>query len=83
MSDVVRIREKINVYWLVVGKAGEMKPLCRPRYVWEYNIKIYLKKWDIRECPEFVYLKTGKRGGLLRIMNEISGSIKCVSFLTC
>jgi len=27
LEDVGRIRDKINVHWLVVGKGGEKKPL--------------------------------------------------------
>jgi hypothetical protein len=27
VDDVGRIREKINAYWLLVGKRGEKKPL--------------------------------------------------------
>jgi hypothetical protein len=39
---VARMREKRNVYRLLVGKAEGKRPLGRPRRKWIYNIKMDL-----------------------------------------
>jgi hypothetical protein len=36
--------EKRNAYRILVGKPEGKRPLGRPRYRWENNIKIYLRE---------------------------------------
>jgi hypothetical protein len=36
--------EKMNSYWILVGKPEEKKPIGRPRRRWEDNIKMDLRE---------------------------------------
>jgi hypothetical protein len=43
-GHVAQMGEKRNVYWLLVGKPEEKRPLGRPRHRWIDNIKMDLLK---------------------------------------
>ena len=48
MWHVYRKREILTGFgW---GKAEEKTPFGRPVRVWEYNIKIYFRKWKCVDC---------------------------------
>jgi hypothetical protein len=49
------MREKRNVYRILVGKPEEKRPLRRPRRRWEDNIKMDLKEIG-RHCMEWIHL---------------------------
>jgi hypothetical protein len=53
------MREKRNVYTILVGKSKEVRPLVRPRLRWEDKIKINLNKEDGRAWTEFIWLRAG------------------------
>jgi len=42
----VRIKYTLYVYRVLVGKNKGMRPFGRPRYRWEYNIKMDLQERD-------------------------------------
>jgi hypothetical protein len=42
-GHVARLGEKLNAYWILVGKAEGKRPLGGPRYRWVGNIKIDLR----------------------------------------
>jgi hypothetical protein len=50
--NVARIREKRNVYRILVGKPGGKKPLGRSRCRWVHNIKSDLREvgWGGVDC---------------------------------
>jgi hypothetical protein len=66
-----------GVYRVLVGKHEGKRPLGRPRRRWEDNIKMDLRKWDVRIWTGLSCLRigTGECG------SEASGSIKCGEFL--
>ena len=43
-GHVARMEEKRGVYRVLVGKPEENRPLGRPRYRWEDNIKMDLQE---------------------------------------
>jgi len=42
-GDVAHMGERRGIYWVLVGKPEEERPLGRHRHRWEYNIKIFRK----------------------------------------
>jgi hypothetical protein len=55
VKHVAPIELMRNVYKILVGKHEGKKPFKRPRYVWEDNIKIGLKK-IVFEGVDWFYL---------------------------
>jgi hypothetical protein len=43
-GHVARIREKSNLYRLLVGKSEGKRQLGRPRCRWVYNIKMHIEE---------------------------------------
>jgi hypothetical protein len=72
---VARIKEKRNVYRLLVGKLEGKIPLGRPRRRWVYNIKMDLLKICRVVWTGLVWLRIGTSGELCECSNEISSSI--------
>jgi hypothetical protein len=58
----VKIR---NVYTVLIGKPEGMRPLGRPRHIWEDNIKMNIKKWGVRLWTGFVWLRIGTSDDIL------------------
>jgi hypothetical protein len=52
---------------LLVEKPEGKRPLGRPRYRWEDNVKMYLRemKWGGMDCTGLILLRIGTSGGLL------------------
>jgi hypothetical protein len=46
-GHVARMREGRGVYRVLVGRPEGKRPLGRPRYRWEDNIKLYLREMGI------------------------------------
>jgi hypothetical protein len=45
-GHVARIWERKDAYRAVMGRPEGNRPLGRPGYIWEDNIKIDLQEWD-------------------------------------
>jgi hypothetical protein len=43
-GHVALMREKRNIYRILVGKSGGRRPLGRPRHRWEDNLKMHLRE---------------------------------------
>ena len=54
--------EMRGVYRVLVGKPEGKRPLGKPRYRWEDNIKMDLKKWDEGAWTGLNWLRTGTGG---------------------
>jgi len=52
-------------YKIIVGKLEGKKPHGRSKHRWEDNIKIHLKKQDIRMWTGLIWLRTTSNIGLL------------------
>jgi hypothetical protein len=65
VGHVTRIREKRNVYRILVGNPEEKRPLGRPRHTWVDNIQLDLReiRWGDVDWSELTQL--GPSGGLL------------------
>ena len=66
------------------GFGGETKgkrPLGRPEYRWEDNIKMIFKMSDGWAWTGVIWLRIGAGGGTWECSNEPLGSIKCREFL--
>jgi hypothetical protein len=48
VGHVAQMGEESGVYRFLVGKPEEKKPMGRPRYRWEYSIKMYLHEVGCR-----------------------------------
>jgi hypothetical protein len=59
------MREKRNVYRLLVGKPEGKRPLGRPRRRWMDNIKMDLLEIDGVLWTGFVWLRIGTGGEIL------------------
>jgi hypothetical protein len=59
------MREKRNVYRLLVGKPEEKTPLGRPRCRWVDNIRMDLERWNGVMWTGLVWLRIGTGGELL------------------
>jgi hypothetical protein len=94
VGHVESMVEKIGVYRVVKGKPEGKRPLGRPRYRWEGNIKTDIQEgwwggvdWmNLHEagCGAWtgsIWFRTGKVAGTCECGNEPSGSIKCGEFL--
>jgi len=49
----------------LVGKPEEKLPLGRHRRTWRDNIRMDLRKQDVRVCTGFIWLSVGTSDGLL------------------
>ena len=59
-----------GVYRILVGKPGGRRPLGRPRYRWEDNIKLYLKKVG---CRGMGYIQLAQNRDRLRaLLNAVT-----------
>jgi hypothetical protein len=59
------MEEVRGVYRVVVWRSEGKRPLARPRYRWEDNIKVYLMESGLMGRTGFGWLRIGSRGGLL------------------
>ena len=50
---------------VLVGKSEGKKPLGRPWFRWEDNIKWFFKNWDGELWTGFIWLRIGTGGWLL------------------
>jgi metal-dependent amidase/aminoacylase/carboxypeptidase family protein len=57
--------EVINAYIILVGKPEGKRPLERPLYRREYNIRFDLKEIGVKLWTRFSWLKIGSSGWLL------------------
>jgi hypothetical protein len=71
--------ESRGVYRVLVGKPEGERPLGRPRYRWENNIKLNLSK--VR-CDGMDWIDVAQLAGTCECGNKPWGSIKCGDFLT-
>ena len=67
---------KGSAYRVLVGKPERKRPLGRPRYRWEDNIKMDLRKWDWGHGLDGYGAGQGLEAGTCECSNEHSGSIK-------
>jgi hypothetical protein len=66
----------INTYEGLMGKTVGKKQPGRPRYTWQYNVKIDFKKLDGKACVWFMQFRIGTSARLLWAANKPSGCIK-------
>jgi hypothetical protein len=61
------MREKKNIYRILVGKPEGKRPLGKPRRGWVSNIKIDLREigWGVLNWIGWIWLRIGTSGGLL------------------
>ena len=64
-GHVARMGEKRGVYRVLVGKPEGKRPRGRPRRKWEDNIKMDLRKWDVRVWTGSNWFRVGTGGGHL------------------
>jgi hypothetical protein len=64
-GHVARMGERRGVYRVLVGKPEGKRSLGRLRCRWEDNIKMIIRKWDVRAWTGLMWLRTGTGGGLL------------------
>jgi hypothetical protein len=69
-----------NSYSILVGKPEDIRPLARPRYSWEDNIRMDLWEIDWEVWTGCIWLVIGPRAGPCEHGNELSGSIKSTEF---
>jgi len=79
-EHVARVGERRGVYSVLVGKSERKRPLGRPRYRWEDNIKMYLLEVGCG-VMDWIELAQDKERWRCECGNEPSGSIKCGEFL--
>jgi hypothetical protein len=79
-GHVARVEESRGAYRVLMGKPEGRRPLGRPRYRWEDNIKTDLK---LVGCTWTGLFRLGIRqvAGCCECGNEPSGAIKCGGFL--
>ena len=64
-GHVAHMRDRRGVYRVLVGKPEGKRPLGRPSRRWHDNIKMDLRKWDMRVWTGLIWLRIGTGGGLL------------------
>jgi hypothetical protein len=69
-----------GMHRVLVGKPEGKRPMGRPRYRWEDNVKMDLQEVGGSFGDWMKWLRIGTGGGHL-YGNELSGSIKCREFL--
>jgi hypothetical protein len=57
---VTRMGEIRNAYKISVGNPEGKRGICRPSRRWEDNVKLMLRKHDIRVCVCVVYIHMAK-----------------------
>jgi hypothetical protein len=65
MGDVLRIREKRNVYIIFVGRLEGKRQFWRPRHRWEDNIQMDLKETGCEDVDLIHLLRIGCSSGVL------------------
>jgi hypothetical protein len=60
-GHVVRMGEKRGVYRALVGKPEGKRSLGRPTRIWEVNIKMIFRKWDVGVWNGSRWLRIGNR----------------------
>ena len=65
VGHVASVGERRGVYRVLVGKPEGKRPLGRPSRRWHDNIKMDLRKWDMRVWTGLIWLRIGTGGGLL------------------
>jgi len=79
-GHVARMGEGRGVHIVLVGKPEGKRPLGRPRYRWEDNIKMDL--WEVGGGGDWLELaQDSQMAGTCEYGDEPSGSIKCGEFL--
>ena len=79
-GHVARMGEGRGVHIVLVGKPEGKRPLGRPRYRWEDNIKMDL--WEVGGGGDWLELaQDSQMAGTCEYGDEHSGSIKCGEFL--
>ena len=64
-GHVVGVGEKRGAYKVLVGKPEGNRPLGRPRYRWEDNIKMDIQEVEWRAWTGMNWLRIRTGGGLL------------------
>jgi hypothetical protein len=59
------MREKREVYKVLVGKPEGKRPLGRPRRRWEDNINMDLRKWNVGAWTGLSWLRIRTGGGYM------------------
>jgi hypothetical protein len=57
--------ERRGVYMVLVGKPEGKRSLGRPTRIWEDNIKMVFRKWDVGVWTGSSWLRIGTGGGHL------------------
>lgn len=65
VEHVERVVQKINAYTFWYGKPEGRRATGRPKYRWEGDIKMDLKKQDGRKWTGLIWMGTGKSGWVL------------------
>jgi hypothetical protein len=73
---VAHMGEGRSVYRVLVGRPKVKRPLGRPRFRWEYNIKMDLREIGIDGLNWIQLLRLESSVGFLRHGNEPLGSIQ-------
>ena len=55
--------EKGGIYRVLVRKREGKRPLGRSRRIWEDNIKMDFRKWDVRAWTGSIWLRIGTGSG--------------------
>jgi hypothetical protein len=80
-GHVAHMRERRGACTMLVGKPEGKRPLERPRYKWEDNIKKDLQNVGWGNGLDWPDSGQGQAAGSCECSNEPSGSIKCEEFL--
>jgi hypothetical protein len=75
------MRERRDVYRILVGNPKGKRSIVRPRRRWEGNIKTDFYKWDGEAWICVIWLRMGQVASTCECGNEPSDSIKYGKFL--
>jgi len=64
-GHAARMRDRRDVYKVLVGEPEGRRALGKPRRRWEYTIKMDYKKSFGRAWNGLIWIRRGKSGGLL------------------
>jgi hypothetical protein len=59
-GHVACVGHERNAYSILIGKAEVEKPLARPMFRWEEDIKLYIKTYDESALSELICLRRDK-----------------------